>query len=191
MHSEIMEILLRSAVLATVLAGCSGGASPMDGGGQEPAARVRTLQPEDAAAVSCADASPPSLDGVLGNYRVESVAKFRGGLTTQREADERVGGGAVVTRERFEIDGREVSAPKYSLQCHDVSHVEGEVPAAGERLLGTFYGFGLDRRVVWELTVEDALSREHVAAFEVVPGAEDIELWRMYDGWIYVLRRRD
>lgn len=95
-----------------------------------------------------------------------------------------------LTAEVFSIDGRESPRPRYSIDCLDVSQAEGEVPTGRERTLGPFHGYGTERAVVWELTVEAGDSGALLAAFEVVPSGDGVELWRLYDGWIYVLAPR-
>ena len=159
-------------LIATPLTGFSGGAG---------AAEARLL---------CGRATPLALEELMGRYAVSSAEKYRGGLTTPVQAEARVGGEVVLTAEVFSIDGRESPQPRYSIECLEVSHAEGEVPTGRERMLGTFHGYGTERAVVWELTVETGDSGALLAAFEVVPSGDGVELWRLYDGWIYVLAAR-
>ena len=138
----------------------------------------------------CGQAAAPSVEDVLGHYVVHSAEKYRGGLTTPGQAEDRVGGEVALTEEVFSIDGRESLRPRYSIECLDVVHAEGGVPTGRERTLGPFHGYGTERAVVWELTVEAGDSGASLAAFEVVPSGDGVELWRLYDGWIYVLAAR-
>lgn len=184
MQRKSMNSLFPIILIAIGIAGCSADAE----------ARLQPTVPATSAAddaalgdSGCEAAKRLPLEGILDSYQVLSVEKYRGGLTTREEARARIGSDVIITANRFSLDDRESSAPRYSLQCHDITRSEGEVPTGRERLLGPFFGLGADREVVWEITVEDGRSGDYLAAFEVVPQGGSFELWRLYDGWVYVL----
>lgn len=128
----------------------------------------------------------PAVADLMGLYRVMSVERFRGGLTTREEALARVGAQVLLSGAEFRIDSNEVASPQYKLVCHQFSREEGEVPTTEERLLSTFYGYGRDREVVWELEIS-AEQGSFYYAFEVVQGDGGTELWDLNDGWIYFM----
>jgi hypothetical protein len=132
-------------------------------------------------------ASAPSIAELMGRYRVVSVERYRGGLTSREEALARVGERVLLSDAELNLYGRTLVAPRYNLLCHRFSREEGEVPTNEERLLSTFYGYRSDREVVWELEVS-ADNGEFYYAFEVVPSNGGIELWDLSDGWIYFMR---
>jgi|GEM_PF-3486211 len=190
MQLKSTNILSPIILVAISLAGCSAEApAGVDPRPQQVAPATSAVADASVGEVNCEDAKPPALDGIMGRYQVRSADKYRGGLTTAEHATARIGSGATITTDHFSIDDLESMAPGYSLECHDITRTEGEVPAGHQRLLGPYFGLGADRNVVWELSVDDERSGQHLAAFEVVPREGTLELWRLYDGWIYVLSR--
>ncbi len=186
MQLETTNRLFQALLITVIMVGCA--AETPDVAAASVPAPATPHSGVVAPSTTCSDATPPSMADVMGRYVVQSVERYRGGFTTPDEARKRIGEEVMVTGGQFRVDGKETSGPRYAIECHDVSHVEGEVPTTRQRLLSTFYGHGTDRKVVWELSVEDAGTGDYLAAFEVLPGADAVQLWRLYDGWLYVLQ---
>lgn len=185
MRLKAVGTCCRVLAISLLVAGCSGEPVPAV------AAETPVTAPEPAAPPAnetCADASPPAMDSLMGDYTVKSADRYRGGLTTPEAAQGRVGNTVVVTDEVFRQEAKEIQSPGYDLVCHDVPHVEGEVPTNEQRMLTTFYGLRGDRFVVWELIVLDPETGEREAAFEVLADTGAVELWYLYDGWRMVLQ---
>src|SRR5690554_4462639 len=126
-----------------------------------------------------------SLQEIWGRYDVVDVSRYRGGLTSQSEAMERMGKRTLVSEEMFSLWG-EVSykAPLYDMRCHPIPLAEGEVTVRWERR-SDFYGIGMDRDVVNVLEVTPIQEEGPSYHFEV---AQD-ELWFFFDGWFYRMER--
>lgn len=190
MHGYTHHTLLAMSLLA--LAGCT--AAP----GEAPGSAATTATgsaaaPAPAAATTagqrCADAPAPAIDAIAGTYVVRSAARYRGGLTSEAEAQAQVGRDMRVTPAEFRIGTTASTSPRYAIACHDLAG-EGEVPGPEQRLLGPFNGIGVERDVVWTLDVEDGAGAL-LASFEIVRAGDGIALWRLHDGWVYVLDRAD
>jgi len=131
------------------------------------------------------------MDGaqLMGRWRVVSVTKFRGGLTSEAEAKGNIGKAVLILQDRVSLRDTVISRPRYEISCHP-RLPEGEVPTPSERW-SSFYGFGMDRPEIVALDVYD-LSRNkdyHYIRFERVDGEHGRELWEMFDGWLYRMER--
>lgn len=191
MRGQTHHTLLTMAL--PFLAACS--AAPADApANAAPTATDSAVAPAAAAASSaglrCADAPAPAIDALAGNYVVRSAARYRGGLTSDGQAQAQVGHEVTLTPDAFRIGDTTSPSPRYAIACHDLAG-EGEVPGAGQRLLGPFNGIGIERDVVWSLDVEDGAGGDFLASFEIVREGDRIALWRLHDGWVYVLERAD
>ena len=125
------------------------------------------------------------LQEIWGRYDVVEVSRYRGGLTSQSEAKERVGKSTLVSEEMFSFWGEmNYEAPVYDTACQPIPVEEGEVTVRWERK-SDFYGIGMDRSVVNELKVTPVNEQGPRHQFEVV----DDELWYFFDGWFYRMER--
>lgn len=125
-----------------------------------------------------------ALDAYLGTYTVVAVENYGGGLTTEAAAKSRIGRDVVVSNDGFKIRDTTIARPSYRIACYPMPKAEGEVPV--DRW-SNLYGFGTDRSVVEVLEVRDP-ALNNVAPevhLEVVKGDDGIELWELYDGWLF------
>ncbi|WP_157209912.1 hypothetical protein [Marinimicrobium agarilyticum] len=129
----------------------------------------------------CAEDSPESL---LGTYEVKQASRYRGGLTSEEAAQERVGSEVKIGKNQMISDLSSIEKPRYEIECYPAVDKEGEVPA---QRFSNFYGLGLDRDSVKVLEVyaEGDPEGEPSYYFEVV----NDELWELYDGWLYTLTK--
>ena len=111
-------------------------------------------------------------------YEVVDVEKYRGGLTTQEQAEALVGQEIELDAQRFSLGETTIEEPQYRLQCHP-SPVEGEVSAGR---WSNFYGYGIERQHVEVLEVIATHETEASYQLEVIGPRE---LWWLYDGWLY------
>ncbi len=117
-------------------------------------------------------------------YEIVSVEKFRGGLTSREEAEGAVGLEVAILANRFRLGEVVIDRPAYKLQCYPAATTEGEVDPYR---WSNFYGFHTARRFIEVLAVYDSGSSENPRyRFEVI-GPD--ELWRMYDGWLFSLKK--
>ena len=114
-------------------------------------------------------------------YEVFAVEKYRGGLTSQSQAESLVSTEVEISMALFSMVDETIAQPRYQIRCHTVP-AEGEVST--DRW-GNFYGYGVDRDYVEVLEVsrDEGAYPEHL--FEVISPSE---LWRLHDGWLYRLR---
>lgn len=127
----------------------------------------------------------PEWQTLTGEYAVVEVNHYRGGLTSLKEAKDRIGKKAIVSERIFSIWGKEYYVdPHYEIACYPVPQEEGEVPMPWERR-GNFYGFGVDREVIVVLSVTPEKEEGPRYHFEVVQD----ELWFFFDGWFYRMER--
>jgi len=125
------------------------------------------------------------LQEIWGRYDVVEVSRYRGGLTSQSEAKERVGKSTLVSEEVFLFwDKVNYETPIYDMACQPIPLEEGEVTVRWERK-SDFYGIGMDRDVVNELKVTPVQEEGPRYHFEVVSD----ELWFFFDGWFYRMER--
>lgn len=125
------------------------------------------------------------LQEIWGRYDVVEVSRYRGGLTSQSEANENIGKSTLVSEEGFSFWGKvNYASPIYDMTCQPIPLEEGEVTVRWERK-SDFYGIGMDRDVVNELKVTPVQKEGPRYHFEVVQD----ELWFFFDGWFYRMER--
>lgn len=126
---------------------------------------------------------------LLGRYEVIEAKRFRGGLTTEVEAEALVGTIQAIQTDAYSINlpnrVYKSTNPQYSIQTFG-PYPEGVIP---ERKFGPFFGVAIDRDVVVILLVEDASIRDPnpPIEFEIV----DTQLWFLHDGFVYKMRKCD
>ena len=120
-----------------------------------------------------------NVDQLFGTYKVVEYERYRGGLTTESNARERLGKTAVVEGKVFKVRKLVISDPSYKITCHEAA-TEGNVD---ENRFSNFYGFALERKSIDVLEVyspKDAEGEPSIA-LEIVNN----QLWELYDGWLY------
>lgn len=129
----------------------------------------------------CTKESPESL---LGIYEVKQASRYRGGLTSEKAAQERVGSEVKIGKNQMVSGFSSIEKPRYEIECYPAVDKEGQVPS---QRFSNFYGLGLDRDSVKVLEVyaEGDPKGEPSYYFEVV----NDELWELYDGWLYTLAK--
>ena len=135
--------------------------------------------------LSLAEPGCIDLQEIWGRYDVVDVSRYRGGLTSQSEAKERIGRNTLVSEEMFSLWGEvNYEDPVYDMECQPIPLAEGEVTVPWERN-SDFYGIGMDRSAVNILKVTPVNEKGPRHQFEVV----DDELWYFFDGWFYRMER--
>lgn len=185
------------AVIAAMLVPSVSGCSPHDGRADATGSTAsqassadsgRDSQAATPARFSCmpgADASP-----YMGTYTIASVDKYGGGLSSAEQARARVGQSVVLSREAFKStwDDTEVANPVYTISCFAVARKEGEVPSThwGAHW-SNFYGFAPERKMIAVLEIRGAGNNGKAPDYwyEIVPTDNGVQLWNLYDGWLY------
>jgi hypothetical protein len=121
--------------------------------------------------------------GLFAVYEVVAIEKYRGGLTSQIQAESLVGTEVEISTELFRMADVTITQPRYQIRCHTVL-AEGEVST--DRW-SDFYGYGMDRHYVEVLEVSENEGASLEYLFEVISPQE---LWRLHDGWLYRLHSR-
>lgn len=117
-----------------------------------------------------------------GVYRITSVERYRGGLTSDETARKLIGSSAVIAIDKFMYREKDIANPTYSIECVPAFLGEGNVDSRG---LSNFYGFLTDREEICLLRVSDS-DGKFIWEFEII----DSEiLWDLYDGWIFKLEK--
>ena len=121
------------------------------------------------------------LTDLFAVYKVVAVEKYRGGLTSQTQAESLVGTEVEISMALFRIVDETITQPKYQIRCHTVP-AEGE--ASTDRW-SNFYGYGIVRHHIEVLDVSGNEGAYPEYLFEVISPQE---LWWLLDGWLYRLR---
>lgn len=180
-------------VLASV--GCSAQEDSVSAGsGERTSASIHASRPEanDDVAASCNPEGDTA--GYMGIYEIVSADRYGGSLSSENEARGRIGQKVELLPESFESAWNKASIPnpQYATSCYPVSREEGEVAAVhwGGHW-SNFYGFGADREVVSVLEIHDPndTGREPGYWYEIVPVNGKVQLWNMYDGWLYKMTK--
>lgn len=119
------------------------------------------------------------IEQFLGKYQVASVFRYRGGLTTEVQANSKLKSMLTIDLDLFDMAGFAAYTPKIDFRC--VSNVsEGEVPV---EKFSSFYGLRSDREVIelMEITPQTESVTGIPIQFEIVGE----ELWYLFDGWVY------
>ncbi|KNC65573.1 hypothetical protein [Pseudoalteromonas ardens] len=122
---------------------------------------------------------------LLGKYKVESIERYGGGLTTKQQAWKRVGSDATLSNEVICILDIKIVNPIFKFVEYPKS-LEGNIP---EIKLSNFYGIGLNRQKIKVLSVfepEDT-GDEPLIRLEVIGD----RILFLFDGWAYTLRKND
>jgi hypothetical protein len=123
------------------------------------------------------------LTDLFAVYEVVAVEKYRGGFTSQTQAESLIGTQVEISMALFRMVDETITQPRYQIRCHTVP-AEGEVST--DRW-STFYGYGIDRHHVEVLDVSRNEGAYPEYLFEVISPQE---LWRLHDGWLYRLHPR-
>jgi len=138
--------------------------------------------------ITLADRSCLELQYIFGEYTTVEISRYRGGLTSLGEAEQRIGKSVEVFKDVFSLwEEAHYETPLYELACHSITQAEGEVPSLSERVLSRFYGYGLDRDTVELLNVS---SYNNDDGFDYVFEIVDDELWFFFDGFFYRMKRK-
>ncbi|WP_341938588.1 hypothetical protein [Marinimicrobium sp. C2-29] len=145
---------------------------------------VFTMLISGCAEESRAECANEPLENLLGTYDVTEASRYRGGLTTQETARERVGSEVSIDANHMISDFASIEQPRYEIECYSAVDNEGEVP---DQRFSNFYGIDVERDSVKVLEVyaEGNPKGDPSHYFEIV----NDELWELYDGWLYTLTK--
>ena len=123
-----------------------------------------------------------SLSQLYADYIIFDVVRYRGGMTDELTANQKIGSVLIVRPEQFRLRNLVISNPLYQLRCYSLPS-EGEVAV---HRWSNFYGFGLERRTIKVLGIydENDTSGEPSKRLEILRD----QLWEMYDGWLYKMK---
>ena len=79
-----------------------------------------------ATAVGCPEIRPVA--DVFATYVYVGVERYRGGLTTEAQANAMIGQSIDVSADVFRLGDTEIPQPRYEIECHPARPEEGEVP---------------------------------------------------------------
>ena len=117
-------------------------------------------------------------------FEVVSVEKYRGGLTSRTDAEAAIGQEMELSPGIFRLGHVTIEQPQYETHCHP-KPAEGEVT---QERGSVFYGYGIERRQIEIISVFVPKETHPAYRFELISRKE---LWRLYDGWLYRLQRRE
>jgi len=186
-----MKTVLYRILLVVTLSAQALGCSSSDGVAEVlPAKASTTMGVADKGRAPVAGCSSSySVAQLLGTYKVVAATKYGGGLTREVEAKGNIGKAVVISRDRVSLRDTVISGPRYEISCHP-QLPEGEVATPAERW-SSFYGFGMDRPEIVALDVYDLSKNKDYPyiRFEIVDGEHGRELWEMFDGWLYRMKK--
>lgn len=124
----------------------------------------------------------------LGDYRIESVTRYRGGLTTEAQAKAFIGQHVSLATDRFQIRAVIVKNPVYKTYSIRIDQKEGSIVPNDTSV---FYGFRDDRKDVRRVDVYSRTSGK-LASYpdDTFEDLGDGRLLEMYDGWFIILRKQ-
>ena len=170
-------------LLLLMMLGCSAqNGLQVTGTAKSPAPEVGAIAAPTSGTVSCKAGS--AVDAYLGTYTVVAVENYGGGLTTEAYAKSQIGQHVVVSNDTFKVRDTTIARPSYRVACYPMAKTQGEVPV--DRW-SYFHGFGTERSVAEVLEIQDPELNDAAAEFllEVVKSDDGIELWELYDGWLF------
>ncbi|RUR56583.1 hypothetical protein [Vreelandella populi] len=125
------------------------------------------------------------LERVYGDYSVEGVERYRGGLTSKEKALSQLNTHVSIKEDEFMFwNGVIYEDPIYKIEAYEALGEEGSVPDPSERY-GNFYGYGQERERIRIINVRSQETTSPSYMFEVVGD----ELWFFLDGWFYRLKK--
>lgn len=126
-----------------------------------------------------------SLERIYGEYNIESVERYRGGLTSREQASSHLNTHVSINEDEFVFwNGVIYRDPVYEIENYASLSEEGNVPGPSERY-GNFYGYGQEREEIRVINVRSQEANSQPYMFEVVEG----ELWLFLDGWFYRFKK--
>ncbi|MBU2850181.1 hypothetical protein [Acidithiobacillus ferrivorans] len=126
----------------------------------------------------------------IGAYRIDSVDRYAGGITSKAQANGFVGRTVKISGKVFKsaITHKTIVNPVYAISCYPVLQTEGDVPIPHwGAYWSNFYGFGVNRKVIEVLEVHSQKSNAGAIIdwFEIVRDGNTLLLWNLHDGWLY------
>jgi hypothetical protein len=130
---------------------------------------------------ACADSAPKNkMKTYYGIYEVVSTEKYRGGLTTQEEANKKVGGLITLCPNGFTDGDYTIAKPVYKNSRESLSKEEGVVPSDKN---SAFYGFMADREYIEYISVFEPDDTKNIySRYEVIGNNM---LMESYDGLFF------
>ncbi|KZN48291.1 hypothetical protein N474_22215 [Pseudoalteromonas luteoviolacea CPMOR-2] len=130
---------------------------------------------------ACADSAPKNkMKTYYGVYEVISVEKYRGGLTTQEEANKKIGGLITLCPTSFTDGDYAIAKPVYKNSRELLSKEEGVVPSDKN---SAFYGFMSDREHIEYISIFEPDDTKNIySRYEVIGNNM---LMESYDGYFF------
>lgn len=128
-----------------------------------------------------------SNDGIhdfFGEYVLTGVEKYRGGLTSQKQAKDKINEKVLICPQKFRDVNNNIEQPKYKLENVNVEFEEGVVPSKKH---STYYGFMTDRKSIQYLyLLSTSGSSEVFQKYEII-GKDKI--MKSFDGYFYFFKK--
>lgn len=123
----------------------------------------------------------------FGDYRVESVTRYGGGLTTEGAAHAFVGKMTHIGPDAYSVLDVSVKNPAYKMQIVPIGKEGNIVPSD----TSVFYGYHADRTEVLRLEVfKPAVGHVGPDPYDSLEVLDNDTLLEMYDGWFVLLKRQ-
>jgi len=123
----------------------------------------------------------------FGEYRVVSVTRYGGGLTSESEAYAFVGKMAHIGPDAFSVLDVSVKNPVYRMETIPIGKEGNIVPSD----TSIFYGYHADRTEVLRLGVfKQVGGHAEENPYDALEVLGDDTLLEMYDGWFVLLKRQ-
>ena len=118
-------------------------------------------------------------DNFKGEYCIQSVHKYRGGLTSEKEAKAFVGSKVLISEKLFISLAQEITNPIYKLSKERVVTEEGEV----RELDSIFHGLFTDRKAIVKINIfENSEEKYPYTSLELF---YDGRMFELYDGYVF------
>lgn len=122
------------------------------------------------------------ISNFYGVWIITNVERYRGGLTTEKEAKNYINKTITISKNSFVFLISSVSNPIYKYRKIDDKFEEGVVP---QDRTSSFYGYKMERDIIHLFEVYD--KDELYTNFEVISPSE---LLFMFDGWFFFGSRK-
>ncbi len=130
---------------------------------------------------ACADNTPKdNITSYYGKYEVISAEKYRGGLTTQEDADKKIGGVVNICPATFSDGEYTIVNPIYKTSRESLSKEEGVVPSDKN---SAFYGFMPEREYIEYILIFEPSDTKNIYSRYEVSGVN--MLMESYDGFFF------
>ena len=123
------------------------------------------------------------IDNFFGDWCISSTERYRGGLTTESDAESKIGSKLTLSSELYRSFHRKIEFPILKLNSEKIEYTEGVVPEKNS----LFYGVFPNRDKLDVIRVFEASDLENPWTELEIISKES--LFELYDGFVYVYKK--